>query len=43
MGWNLTSHFIYSLSLVKQYLNYEPDMNWPVTFNLSVNISVHLV
>lgn len=26
-----------------QHLNYEADMNWPVTFNLSVNISVHLV
>lgn len=43
MEWNVTSHFIYSLSQVEQHLNYEADMNWLVTFNLSVNISVNLV
>lgn len=43
MEWNMTSHLIYSLSRVEQDLNYEADMNGPVTFNLSVNISVHTV
>lgn len=43
MEWNTTSHLIYSLSRVEQHFNCEADTIELVTFNLSANISLHVV